>query len=146
MVEFSDFNLLVFGMASSLVLLAFVLLSGRQTRLDDRLAGLSGKTDEKRGGQTVKDFARAALPRFGSPLVPQEDAERTLLQTRLLRAGLYGRQAMRIFLGVKMLLIVGPALIGVMLGLVGIFPLVPAVMVGILCGVFGLIGPSFWLD
>ena len=46
------------------------------------------------------------------PLVPTDEEERTLLQARLIHAGLYGRQAMVIYLGVKILLMIAPALIG----------------------------------
>ena len=58
-----------------------------------------------------------ALPRMGTALVPTDEDERTLLKTRLIHAGLYGRQAMAIFLGVKLLLIVCPASLGLAAGL-----------------------------
>ncbi len=91
-------------------------------------------------------LARSTLPRMGKPLVPRDEEERTRLQGRLIHAGLYGRQAMVLFLGVKMLLMVGPALLGGMLGLVGAVPLLYGLIGGALCGVVGMIGPSFWLD
>jgi tight adherence protein C len=53
---------------------------------------------------------------------------------------------MVVFLGVKVFLMVGPALIGAAAGLVGLVPLQTGVVVGGLLGVFGMIGPSFWLD
>ena len=49
---------------------------------------------------------------MGQRLVPEDEEERTQLQTRLIHAGLYGRQAMVVFLGVKMLLMVAPPLVG----------------------------------
>ena len=42
----------------------------------------------------MAQLARTTLPRLGTPLVPTDEDERTLLQTRLIHAGLYGRQAM----------------------------------------------------
>jgi tight adherence protein C len=86
------------------------------------------------------------LPRVGTALVPTNDAERTLLNTRLIHAGLYSRQAMAIFLGVKVLLMVSPALIGLAAGSVGLAPLRSAVVVGGCLGILGMVGPSFWLD
>ena len=53
---------------------------------------------------------------MGTVLVPNDEEERTQLQTRLIHAGLYGRQAMAVFLGVKLLLMVAPALVGLVVG------------------------------
>jgi tight adherence protein C len=61
-------------------------------------------------------------------------------------AGLYGRQSMALFLGVKMLLMVSPALIAVALGVVGLVPLRKGVPLGGCLGIVGMIGPGFWLD
>jgi tight adherence protein C len=83
---------------------------------------------------------------MGTALVPTDDEERTLLKTRLIHAGLYSRQAMAVFLGVKLLLMVAPALIGLSAGAVGLVPLQPAVLSGGCLGILGMIGPSFWLD
>jgi tight adherence protein C len=138
-----------FAMASSLVLLAFLLLTGRKSRVDRRLEedsllrGNEGLTLEK---DAVAELARAALPRMGAALVPKDQEERSRLQARLIHAGLYSRQAMVLFLGVKVLIMVGPALLGLAAGLVGLAPLSHAVIFGALAGAFGMIGPSFWLD
>jgi len=140
----------VFIMASSLVLLAFVVLSGRQSRLDARLRELShGESPtppSMPGLDPVSDFARAALPRMGAPLVPKSEEERTRLQSRLLQAGYYEPQAMAIFLGVKVLLMIGPALVGLGLSTLGWFHPQKAIILGTLIGAFGMILPSFWLD
>ena len=53
---------------------------------------------------------------------------------------------MAVFLGVKLVLIVTPALVGVAVGFVGLVPLAPAFLVGACLGILGMIGPSFWLD
>ncbi len=139
-------SLVVFLMASSAVLLIFMLVWGRKAPLDDRLDDLSGKARFQAESRSVADFARSALPRMGTALVPTDDGERNLLKTRLVQAGFYSRQAMPVFLGVKMLLMVAPALIGFALGTVGLVPLRAAVMAGACLGMLGMIGPSFWLD
>jgi tight adherence protein C len=139
-------SLVVFLMVSSLMLLVATLVGGRTTRLDVRLQDLS------RTGSTVPDqaamehLARSALPSLGARLVPNDEEERTLLQARLVHAGLYGRQAMVIFLGVKIVLMTAPALIGVLIGLAGLVPIAHGVLVGAVLGAAGMIGPSFWLD
>ena len=113
-------TLVAFLMASSGVLLVFTLVSGRNSRLDARLDGLAGRGDSHPEPDAMAAFARTALPRMGTALVPTDEEERTLLKTRLIHAGLYGRQAMPIFLGVKLLLMVAPALVGLAAGLVGL--------------------------
>jgi tight adherence protein C len=92
------------------------------------------------------EFAQSALPKMGASLLPKDEGERTQLQTRLIHAGLYGRQALLIFLGVKFLLMVGPTTAGFVLGLLGIVPMLHGLIVGAMLGVLGMIGPSFWLD
>jgi len=47
---------------------------------------------------------------------------------------------------VKLVLMVGPALIGVAIGVAGLAPLRQAVLYGACIGAIGMIGPSFWLD
>jgi tight adherence protein C len=53
---------------------------------------------------------------------------------------------MPIFLGVKLLLMVTPALAGLAAGTVGITTVQYGVIGGACLGVLGMIGPSFWLD
>jgi tight adherence protein C len=140
--------IVAFVAVASLSLLVLSLVGGRKTPLDRRLAALS--TDEAGEPEAALDpmaeFARTALPKMGAVLVPEKEEERTKLQTRLVHAGLYGRQAMAVFLGVKLLLIVGPAALGAVVGVLGLVPFQIAMIVGCLLGAFGLIGPSFWLD
>jgi tight adherence protein C len=137
----------VFLMVSSGVLLAFTLVGGRRTRLEARLDDLSGKAGEAPADQgSVAQIARTALPRMGTPLMPSDEEERTALKTRLIHAGYYGRQSILLFLGVKMLLMVGPALAGLAAAALGLVPGDIGVLTGGLLGIFGMIGPSFWLD
>jgi tight adherence protein C len=53
---------------------------------------------------------------------------------------------MVIFLGVKALLMLGPAIIGVAASLIGLVNLREGLIFGACLGLGGLIGPSFWLD
>lgn len=138
--------LLVFLMVSSALLLAFTLVGGRRTRLDARLDDLSGRAEALPEPDAMAEFARTALPRMGTALLPEDEQQRTLLQSRLVHAGLYGRQAMVFFLGVKLLLMIAPALVGLAAGAAGLLPLRVAVLGGACAGILGMIGPSFWLD
>ena len=143
--------LVAFAAVSSFTVLVLMLAGDRRGRLDRRLRALS-HGESLAGGEAspeadaMTEFARTALPRMGAVLMPDKEEERTKLQARLIQAGLYSRQAMVVFLGVKMLLMVGPALVGAVLGVLGIVDLTLAVVFGAMLGVSGMIGPSFWLD
>ncbi|MBV8606839.1 MAG: type II secretion system F family protein [Singulisphaera sp.] len=144
-----EITLIVFSLTSSAFLLVYTLVVARRTRLDRRLEEIgSGRdlSDSIPQATSMAQFTQATLPRMGAPLIPTEEEERTLLQARLIHAGYYGRQAMAIFLGVKLLLIVGPTFIGLALGVLGILPMRYAVLGGTCLGIGGMIGPSFWLD
>jgi tight adherence protein C len=139
-------TLATFLMVSSLVLLGFMLAGGRHTRLQTRLRELMGRDAPAAEEDPIVQLARSALPKMGIALIPTTEGERTVLQARLHEAGLYGRQGMVIFLGVKMLLMLAPTLIGVVLGLLGLLPMTHAIIGGLCLSLAGLIGPSFWLD
>jgi tight adherence protein C len=142
----SPVTIAAFLMASSLVFLVFLVLSDRQTRLNSRLSELSGQGGTTPETITLGKLASTTLPKVGAPFVPTDEAERTKLQTRLIYAGLYRRQSMVVFLGVKTLLILGPAVLGVAASLVGLVRLQEGLIFGACMGIGGLIGPSFWLD
>ena len=134
-----------FVMVSSLVLLVSLLVGGRRTRLDSRLRDLSGQGGPAMDTITLGKIASTTLPRMGTPFIPTDEGERTKLQTRLIHAGLYRRQAMVVFLGVKVLLI-APAFLCVAASLMGVVTLWQGLIIGLCLGIGGLIGPSFWLD
>jgi tight adherence protein C len=146
MSEEAFLTLVTFLGGSSLILLVFMLIGGRRNQLAQRLDDLSGKGGPDADADPVAQFARKALPKMGAPLVPKDEEDRSRLQARLIHAGLYSRQAMVIFLGVKVMLMVSPALLGLMLGLLGLIPTTYGVIFGALLAVLGMVGPSFWLD
>src|SRR5262249_62337624 len=109
-----------FLMGSSLVLLIFLLAEGRKARLQARLRDLPNRGQNVPEPDPVAQFARAALPKMGATLLPRDEEERTRLQARLIQAGLYGRQAMVLFMAVKLLLTVAPAALGLLAGVGGV--------------------------
>jgi tight adherence protein C len=156
--------LVAFLGVSSGILLTFMLVGSRRTRLDDRLERLDERGGDGPGpGGTPRGlpgdpdytgpshrpaanaFTQTTLPRLGTTLMPTDEGERNRLGTQLIHAGFYSRQAMAIFLGVKMILIVAPAAIGLFAGLTGLVPTTEAVLGGACMGIGGMIGPSFWL-
>jgi tight adherence protein C len=140
-------TLVAFLATSSLVMLVFLLVSGRRTRLDIRLKNLSSNDDPNALDQnSLASIARTTLPKMGTPFVPSDEEARTKLQTRLIHAGLYGRQAMVALLGLKVSLMFGPALVCIPAGLLGVVTFQSAMLVSTVFAIVGMIGPSFWLD
>ncbi|HUE74889.1 MAG TPA: type II secretion system F family protein [Pirellulaceae bacterium] len=141
--------LIAFFMAVSLAGVVGLYLSGRDRRLESRLLGLAGTAPVADKGENASAIAAAvkrALPKVGQSLMPEDEGERSKLRARLVLAGLYSPQALVIYLGVKMVLMVAPALIGLFVGSLGLFPLIYGVLIGACASIFGSIGPSFWLD
>jgi tight adherence protein C len=86
------------------------------------------------------------LPKIGRRLLPNDEEERSRLQSRLIHAGLYNRAAMLVFLGIKMLLLVVPLLGGLTVAMIDGYPIINAMLVGLVAGCIGMLLPSFWLD
>jgi tight adherence protein C len=142
----SPATIAAFLMSSSLILLLFLVWGDRQTRLKERLRDLSGQAGPAAELTTISKIASTTLPKMGAPLIPSDEDERTRLQTRLIHAGLYRREAMVVFLGVKLLLMVAPTILGILASLAGLVTMREALILGGCFGIVGLIGPSFWLD
>lgn len=97
-------------------------------------------------GGAVARAVRKALPKMAQPLIPEEGVERTKLKKRLILAGFYSPQAMPIFLGVKMLLMVTPAALGLLAGALGLVSTTYGLLIGACASILGAVGTSFWLD
>lgn len=140
--------IVLFVMLSSLVLMAGLLVGDRKRRLQKRLAELSSgvASPDLAPAQTVSQAVRTTLPKLGKHLMPQDVDEQTKIRSRLIQAGMYHPQALPIFLGVKMFLIVSPIALGLLLGLAGLIPTRYGLMIGACASMGGMIGPSFWLD
>lgn len=137
----------VFAATAGLALLVGLLASGRERKLTDRLGELSGRPRSgSKAPETVGEMARATLPKLGKVIAPENEAELNRLSARLTRAGLYNRQAMYIFLGVKLSLILMALVAGAGLTLSGAAQGVQAMMASLALFMVGMIGPGFWLD
>ena len=104
MLEFEPIHWMTFLAISSLILLTYLLLQWRTDRLTVRLRRLAGKEEAPTNTKTVGQLAFSVLPKMGEAFIPSNEEQRTQLQTRLIHAGYYGRQALVVFMGVKMLL------------------------------------------
>src|SRR5262245_8444139 len=138
-------------------LVVFVLVSGLLIRLSlrlnaDRRRALARLRDleEQDGSETARSslstFVLSALPRVGALLQSREEGRRATLQTRLVRAGIYGGQAVRVFLGARLVLAVtlpAAAFVPWLLGLLSTKWALPA---GLVAAGLGALAPGLWLD
>lgn len=142
----STVMIVAFVLSGALALMIGLLLTGRTGKLDQRIDAMSGKERPEEKPAGVAQMARTALPKMGKVLVPEDEAERTKLRARLVHAGLYHRQAMYIFLGVKLTMIGLATIVGVTVTLTKVLPLSKGLPLSMVLFFLGMIGPSFWLD
>jgi tight adherence protein C len=138
-------GLTLFVAVSSAVLLFFLVTGSRRNRLEDRLGELGEEKKDDTDPASMAQLAQTTLPKIGLPLLPKDEAELSRLQRRLMHAGFYSRQALLLFLGVKMLVIMCPIIAGVLVGLAQLWPLDQAVLIGVGVGGLGMFLPGFWL-
>jgi tight adherence protein C len=144
----SETTVLVFAfvLVASLAMLGGLFFIGRGKKLDARIDSLAGKDRGEEKAETVAQLARSALPKMGKIMVPENEAERSKLRARLVHAGLYHRQAMHIFLGVKLALLGLATVVGIGLTTTKVLPMGKAMPISLVLFFAGMIGPSFWLD
>ena len=138
--------IVAFLMTSSLAVLGGMFLTGRGKKLEARIDSLAGKGRGEEKAETVAQLVRTALPKMGKIIVPEDEAERTKLRARLVHGGLYHRQAMYIFLGVKLFLLGLATIVGIGLTTTKVLPINKALPISLVLFFAGMIGPSFWLD
>ena len=137
---------LAFLMVTSVAVGVGLFLSGKGSKLDARIGEMAGRARSEEKVETVAQIARVALPRMGQIIVPDDEDERTKLRARLVHAGLYHRQAMHIFLGVKLALLATATVVGIGLTTTKLLPPAQALPLASFLFMIGMIGPSFWLD
>jgi tight adherence protein C len=139
--------LVVFLITTAVIVLAALFVAGRNERVHSRLKEIAvpGPAEPAIDQSRVAQLTHSTLEKMGAPLLPDEESQRTLLQTRLIHAGLYGSHALVTFLGVKMLLMALPVVVGLGAALFGATTLLKGVCYGLYLGIAGMLGPSFWL-
>jgi tight adherence protein C len=91
--------------------------------------------------------ARSILPHFGAWLFPDQESGQTSLKKQLLQAGFYRRNALGIFLGTKlMLMLVLPLLASAVPYVMGNLTMQTALVVSVSASSVGMIVPGLWLD
>ncbi len=135
----------------------FLLVSGRATRVEQRLSDLSSGKFKSAGGMAIpgrrpQPAGAVAVRPGASPIdraatrrLEQEEKKKDLKQ-RLVQAGLYRPGAVRLFFVLRVVMLVGPVAGALVLAKLGHFPLGKGLLLGLFVGAGGTIAPSFWLD
>jgi tight adherence protein C len=119
-------------------------LRGRQP-IAQRLEELSGNADPKAPPPRTIHVSQVALKNTIELLNPVAGVERNRLKKELIQAGLYRPSAMTIYLGVKLILMLGPVVVGVGIGLTNAIPLSKGILYGTIASGLGLVVPSYGL-
>jgi tight adherence protein C len=113
--------------------------------ITERLEDLAGPEDRTAPQARPLRNPREALPKVVAFLSPVAGAERHRLKNELVRAGLYRPTAMTVYLGVKLMMMLGPVLVGLVLALLQVLTLRQGLVYGTIASGVGLVGPGLWL-
>ncbi|NND99890.1 MAG: type II secretion system F family protein [Pirellulaceae bacterium] len=142
MILASSYSLLIAGSAfvvmTSLIILVFVYSGLGVPAVNRRVQSL--QSDSPNAGKGTAGRKR-------KPTRGEGQKERTVgLTERIVQAGLYRKESIAVYSTVRIVLMLGPMVMGVVVGQLGLVPPGLGIVYGIIAGVFGTLAPSFWLD
>jgi tight adherence protein C len=132
---------MAFGGVTSFILLLWYLFGDSPSRVEKRLASVSGQQSSMKG-----TLQRSTLPRIGAMVMPENMTRREMLNRRVIQAGLYHKHSLGLVLGIKLLLMVCPIGIGIGLSGLGFLTLNEAVGFGAFIGLAGTLIPVIGLN
>lgn len=152
---FSGLMIAWFVAAASFVLVVFLLLGSRSDRESLRIEGLAGSEDgdSSRGGSLgglTSSGVRAPLGADARPgrwtgrRIRQADVKQSL-RDRMTQAGLYSARAATFVMIFRIVLMIGPAAMGVVAWKFGFMSLRQGIAIGVFAGLAGTVAPALWL-
>jgi tight adherence protein C len=139
--------LTVFGSIYVVGFVIFLRVYGDRKRAIGRLRALAENDPPAAEKSGVPEGARSILPELGASFFPNIESGHDALKKRLLEAGFYRRNALEIFLGAKLtLMLVLPVLASAVLYLLGNLTLQQSLVVSLSASSLGMIVPGVWLD
>ena len=137
---------IVFLLPVGLTILFVAWKGNTRESITERLETLSGHEDQEVTPVRAAQLSQEVLPKAVEFLSPVAGAARHQLQNKLIHAGLYGPRAMTVYLGVKLMLMLGPVALGLTAGLIQVVPLGRGILFGTLASGLGLVLPALWLN
>ncbi len=110
-----------------------------------RSGGDAGDTSAETKGLFSRLLTRS-VPKLGARLLGNEQNEMSRLQKRLVRAGVWGKSSVYLFVAVRLLLMIAPVIVALIASFAGWIGHSRALLYGSLAGGFGGLLPSFWID
>ena len=141
---------LVYVIVTGALLTIVYCVADHDGRVHNRLADL--RTQERDRASSVGQMRGMmkllvpVVPHITEVLLPNDEQTRTRLQARLSHAGIYSTTALSTYFTAKLLLMAGPLVVAVLLGGLGVVQFWPAIFVGGLLGMCGIVAPSLWLS
>ncbi|MCA9248857.1 MAG: type II secretion system F family protein [Planctomycetales bacterium] len=142
----TDVQLILLGVIAVGSLLAIVAMLSRSgdAAVSDRMAEFTRPKSTR--AQREQKASKAALPKIGKLIMPDEESRQEKLSSRMLQAGLYQRNSSAFYMGVKFLLMVMPLGVGILLFVSGMLPLYQGILFGVVVGLLGTVLPAAWLN
>ena len=125
-----------------------LLFSTRRTAVDRRVGELAGGAAGQQSTHLFSVAGMAAdnsLERHTARRIQRQEKARDFRE-RMVQAGMYSAQAARAFLLLRLLLLVGPAGLGLSMANMGYISRLWGVLLGLMVGLVGTLAPSFYLD
>ncbi len=120
---------------------------GDNRRALARLRDLSASDKPAQETMSLGEIALDMVPKVGTYLLPTNSEQRARLKARLTQAGIYGPNALSIFLGAQLLLTaLLPTAAGLLPFALGLLAWQHALLVGLIAGGVGVLTPSLWVD
>jgi len=129
----------------SLLGLVALLVSARRDPVQRRLGELSAGGMTRHGGGAGLVAAENPVDQLARRRLRQEEQKKNL-RDRLMQAGLYGQAAFGVFFVLRMILMVGPAVLGFLAAQMGRLSLTQGLLFGLIAGIVGTLSPGLWLD
>src|SRR5439155_25840972 len=137
----------VFGVISGLGLVAYWRLSSDRRRALSRLRNLSADDPPPLDRPSMRDLARSTLPKLRAVVLPKRKETAEKLPKQLLQAGFYNPNALRVFLGMKLvLMLILPVVAAIVPYALGALSTQRAVLFTVSASSIGMLVPGLWLD
>lgn len=139
-----------FAAATSLVLVVFLLVSGKKDTVVQRLESVGGaRGGGPRGGANLATrrgvIVDNPVEKWAQRRMTKEEKKNTL-KDRMTQAGIYNSGATKLFIVMRVVMAVGPAVGGYLAAQAGMVSMTMGVLGGIAAGVFGTFAPTMWLN
>jgi tight adherence protein C len=135
-----------FGVVASLVMLLALVFSGERNPVATRLAESPAAADRRaRRSPPGAPGGAGTLPQLGKVLMPEDANRLNRLKSRLMQAGMYQRHSTAIYMGIKMVMMLTPLVVGVGMSFLGLISLRWGVILGASIGLVGNVAPGVWL-